>query len=816
MVRPLHKRLLFTIAFIVLWIPLNLEAHDFIVRFIRIRGLQEISESTVRHYLPISKGQKYTFRQGQFIIKKLYKTGFFDDIKISSCGKILVITVKERPTVSVIHLNNQSVITNKKLRLILYRYGIIEGQIFDPFKLEQVKQGLEQQYGVMGYYSVHISTNVVRKSSNRIELYIKVEKPKIAKVYSIRFIGNQSFKEHILYRQFKKLISTGFLDTWIGNHRANRYSQIRLEKDLENLTIFYLNHGYLRFRLISYDVRWSSDKSKVYITVHINEGPAYYVSMCEISSANGDVKNLLRRFITLKSGDTFSRKNVIRISNNIRNFLGNQGYAFAKVVIIPIINDKRHLVNIKFNIIPGKLVHVRWINFLGNQHTNQAVLRREMRQYEGSIYSLSKIEESKRRLALLDYLSEVAYTVQPVSNSIDQVDLCYHVREIASGRASIQGGYSDVYGFLYGVSVVDPNFMGSGKYIAIKFQNNQYQRNYSIIYNNPYYTVWGLQQGVSMYYSRVRPDKKFNLSPYLEDGYGIDIAYSYPVSDHNIVMFSYGIGHVAVNNVDVVNAAPSVLAFLGTINGVQNVNAMYNQVKLAVNWTYNKLDRTILPTTGLYVGSVLEVNIPIFFVPSLDYYLATYTMKYYRPLWKEMGRNNGFILNVLATVGYGNGFDRNSRLPFFKNFFSGGIGSLPAFAPNSLGPKNRYPLGRDFGAIGGNLEVIFGAHLIFPQFFSQNVRTAIVFDAGNVFQVPRFFGDIAIPARGGAFDPEANTRPQIIQDDRFSLKNLRSSLGLSLEWYTAFAPIDFTLAFPLSRRSGDHFQAFQFSLGMIL
>lgn len=795
-----YKR--FAIALVFLCFPFAWSAYAFVIRSIQIQGLYGITERTVRSYLPIHEGQEYSPNSGRATIEALYKTGFFDNVQLSRHGDVLIVVVKERPIISLISLNGNKAISSKKLRPILNKYGIVEGQILDPNKLKQIEQGLEQEYGSMGYYATRITTSLIRQSRNRVALYININEGEIVKVRSIQFFGNRVFSAKTLRSQLK--LTTPGLFTWMTH--SDRYSQIKLEEDLERLTNFYLNHGYLRFRVVSHEVQLSHDKQSVNIRIYVTEGPVYRVKSYKMSGETYGFEDQLYRLITLRPGSIFSRQALIDINTKIGNFLADRGYAFARVTIFPTIDDVRHLVHINFTVVPGKRVYVRRISFLGNQRTDQEVLRREMRQYEGSMYSLSKVEESKRRLELLGYLSDVTYTLQPVPNS-NQIDLYYHVKEIAAGRASIQGGYSDVYGFLYGASISEPNFMGTGKYLSIGFQNSQYQQNYSISYNNPYYTTWGLQQGFSIYYSRVKPDVKFNLTSYLEDGYGADVTYGYPISERNSVMFGYGFEHITISHLDVDNAAPSALNFLGTTNGVQNTSGNYNQVKLTAGWVYNGLDRAIFPTKGLYTGLNLEVGVPLL-ESSLNYYLATYAAKYYQPL------SHGFILNLLATLGYGDGFNHGS-FPFFKNFFAGGIGSVPAFAPNSLGPKNRYPLGSDFGAIGGNLETILGVHLILPQ-FNQKVRTAIVLDAGNVFQVPRFPGDIAIPARGGASDPEANIRPQIIQDDKFSLKNLRPSLGISVEWYTPFAPLDFTIAFPLNRREGDNFQAFQFSFGVTL
>ncbi|MFW0072827.1 MAG: outer membrane protein assembly factor BamA [Coxiella-like endosymbiont] len=798
-----RKRFFFIIALLTFCIPFGIAADDFVIRFIQIRGLQGMSPETVLSYLPIHKGQEYTSKKGRHILQELYGTGFFDDVRLSRRGDALIIVLKERPLISLIRISGNKTIESRKLSLILNTLNIAEGQPLNPNALNRIEQGLQQQYNAMGYHAANVSTKVVEKGQNRVGLYINVDEGSIAIVRSIQFIGNCAFSSSTLHHQFQ--LTTPGLFTWISH--ADRYSQLKLEDDLQNLTNFYLNSGYLRFRIVSQQVKWSVDKRSVHIIIHVDEGPIYRIGGCFISGDTFGFKEQLYKLIALKSGNIFSRQRIIDTKVAIGNFLANRGYAFAKVTIIPTIDDQQNIVHLNFNVIPGWRVYVRRINFFGNQHTDQEVLRREMRQYEGSIYSLSNIEESRRRLELLAYLSDVKYTAQPIPGLSNQVDLNYQVKEVNAGRASVQGGYSNVYGFLYGASIAEANFMGTGQYVSIGLQNNQYQQYYSISYNNPYYTTYGLQRGFSVYYSRVKPNSKFNLASYLEDGYGTDMTYAYSISECNTIGFGYGFEHISISQVDTAIAAPSVLSFLGTTNGVQNTNGDYNQIKLTGGWTYNGLDHAIFPTKGLYAGAGLEVGIPIF-KSGLSYYLATYVVKYYQPI----SSYDGFILNLLTTLGYGDGFGHD-RLPFFKNFYAGGIGSVPAFAISSLGPKNRY---NSFGALGGNLETVFGAHLIFPKFISEKVRTALIFDVGNVFQVPRFPGDIALPARGGSSDPEANSRPQIIQDDTFSLKNLRPSIGLAVEWYTPLAPIDFTLAFPLNRQSGDNLQAFQFSFGVSL
>lgn len=804
----LIKRSLIILAVILLFISPSFAANEFPIQHIRIEGLQRISTSTVRSYLPIHEGQRLTASRSNAVITALYKTGFFYDVQLARRGSELIIRVKERPTIGLIQVNGNKAITTEKLKPVLRSLGIVVGQVYDPTKINEVSQSLQAQYGKLGYHAATVTTHAVKESRNRVVLYINVNEGTIAKVHSIRIAGNHGFSERKLQHQFK--LTTPGIFTWINHH--DRYSKVKLDADLESLTNFYLNHGYLRFRIISQHATMTPDHRGVDILINVYEGEQYHIGHFQIVGNTYGKKKALYRLIPFKSGGVFSRKQILDTNKALGNYMANFGYAFANVNAIPHVDDQRHLVNITFRVTPGVRMYVRRINFFGNIRTNQVVLRREMRQFEGASYSLSKIQRSKERLQLLPYLSNVKVTPQSVPQKINEVDLNFHVKEVAAGRASVQGGYSDYYGFLYGASITEPNFMGTGKYVSLGFQNSEYYDNYSFTYNNPYYTISGVSRGFTIYYSHVKPNPKYNLQSYLLDGYGADVTYGLPLSERNTLALGYGYEHVAISRVNPEIAAPSTLAFLG-INDCDPAKTAcplggrnYNQFKATTSWSYNGLNRYIFPTKGFYNGFSLEVGVPII-KSSIGYFIASDTARFYQPI------GAGFIFNLSGTVGYGNGLSDNP-LPFYKNFYAGGINSVPAFAPNSLGPINRY---NSNAAIGGNLEMIFGAHLIFPNFISQKLRTAIIFDAGNVFQVPRFPGDIAVPARlPPSRDPLRNTTPQIVQNDSVALKNLRPSLGLAVTWYSPLGPIDLSLAFPLNKRQGDDLQAFQFTFGTSL
>lgn len=781
------RRFLWMTTLVVLFSNAALATDTFIVRHLKFEGLQRISLKTAEHYLPIHVGQRFTEQKSEEIIQSLYETGFFSDVQLFKRMNTLIIQVKERPIISEVQITGNKAITRAQLKPVLQSLNIEVGEVYDSSQVNQVVQGLQQEYSKLGYHATKVSTKVTPLSRNRVLLNIRVNEGPIAKVHSINFIGNKAFSSKTLRNQFK--LTTPGITTWISHN--DRYSKAKLNEDLQRLSDFYLNEGYIRFRVLSDNATLTQDKKGVDIVVRVDEGALYRVNDYRVEGDTLGESKALSDLITVKKGDAFSRKATINTQKALSDHLANEGYAFPKIAVLPQINDQAHLVNIAFRVTSGQCDYVRRINFFGNQRTTQEVMRREVRQMEGGAYSLSQVNESKRRIANLPYLKDVTVTKKPVPGNVDQVDLDYKVKEVAAGKATVQAGYSDVYGFLYGANISEPNFMGSGETVSIGFENSEVENYYNFRYTNPYYTVDGISRSVNLYYQHMKPNSDYNYASYTMDGYGVDIAYGIPVSEHNSFTIGYGYENVLISNLDPSIAAPSVLDFIGCDTPYDEctlTGARYDIFKATTGWKYSTLDRYIFPTTGLREGVGLELGVPVL-DSSPGYYKLTYTAKWYHPI------SHGFVFTAHTTLGYGDGYGDIDVLPFFENFYGGGIGTLPAYAPNSLGPKNTY---NSDGALGGSLETFAGFDIILPQFINDRVRTAISFDVGNVFQSPLFADD---------------DEPQIEQNDSFAWKNLRTSVGFLLTWYSPLGPLNLSLAFPLDKKDGDNLEAFQFSFG---
>lgn len=771
-----------TLALIVITVPLA--ANAFVIRNIQFYGLQHIPVATALSNVTLKQGETFTSANADATIRALFKSGLFSDVRISRRGDTVIITVAERPTISLVNIDGNKAIKYDDLKTVLKKIGVYAGQPYDSSKLHMIVVGLEDEYGQLGYHAVDVTDDVKNEPNNTVALYIHVHEGLIAKVHSINFVGNNAFSSRQLRDQFQ-LTTPGILT--IFNHN-DRYSKIKLDQDTERLKNFYLNHGYIHFAVTNTDVAYTADHKGVNITLTVSEGPLYHVSQTSLTGDLLGQHDAMQKLITLKPGDVFSRQKILDTRTAIRNFLANRGYANTDVQVASPLNENDRTVSLIFNVNPGGLVYVRRVNFYGNQRTTEEALRQETRQMEGGVYSQSNIDESTHRLKLLPYIDP--FTLQqdtsPVPGKPDEVDINYHVKEKNSGKASVSVGYSDAYGFLYGASIAQPNFMGTGRFVSLGFQNSQVVQQYNFNYTNPYATTNGVSLNLDGYYSHSNFDPQFNFQTYVMDKLGFDWIYGFPISENNTVSLGFGYNNTNISHVNLSESQPSVVSFLNN-----QTNATFNILNLITGWTYDGRDQAIFPTDGWYEQLNGTVGVP-WVSSSLSYYKVGNSIAGYIPLG-----TGGFVLNLVNWVGYGNGYGKDSAgLPFFLNYYAGGMGTVPGYESNSLGPKST----ANGGALGGNFVLTGGVHLILPNMFHNKLRLAGTFDIGNVFQLP-------------VNNADANS-PNVTQDEPFEMQNLRMSAGVLVEWWTPLgAPIDLSLAFPLNRKQGDDPQEFQFSFG---
>lgn len=739
---------------------------DFIVKQIKVLGLRRIKLETLYSYLPIKLGDTIDSEESNKIIEDIYHSGFFSNVSLSRQGNVLIITVKERPVISSVGTIGNHQIKTKRLTKILHSLGLKEGEEYNPFLISDIQNALLQQYFTMGRYNAQVNIKVTPLPRDRVSIVIEISEGSVAKIKQVNVVGNHAFAEKTLQRQFK-LGTPNLLSFFTHN---DIYSQEKFSADLNNLQSYYLNHGYVRYRLNSSQVSLNPDRNQVYVNANITEGPQYHLSGYEFSGKTILTNKQLEKMVPFNKGNVFSRKQAIQVQQSVKLALGDRGYAHAAVQLLPSIDDQKKTVYLNFNVEPGERIYVRHVTFSENYRTNDYVLRRLVGQLEGNLSSTKVINDSKTRLLQLPYIRNVKMTTKPVPGHPNQEDVNYQVTEIPAASFSAGIGYSDAFGPLFSVSLNQKNFLGTGNKLSIDFNRTGYSTLYSINYYNPFYTLSGIGHGIALTYQTYDSDR-FNIAQYGSDTIAARSWYSIPISNRTHYQIGYGYDNVRLKDVDQ-SDSQEIKDF------VNEFGSHYYQLNGTIGWSFQGLDRVIMPTKGWQEQASLETSVPIA-SKSLRYYKADYNLKFYHPLYKS------WIFHTRGEVGYGQGYGKYSNdYPFFKNFYAGGIYSVRGYAVNSLGPVDR----TSGDPLGGNVLVDGSVALIFPNPFGHNLRTSWFADGGQVFDTDR---ESNVSDHGG----------------------LRYSTGLDIQWLSPLGVgLEFALAEALNPSRTDDTQFFTFNV----
>ena len=598
----------------------SLNAFDeFLVSDIRIIGLQRVSTGSIFNVIPISVGDKIDLRKSSDITRSLFSTEQFDDIQIAKDGNTLIISVVERPSISAIDISGNKALKTEQLIESLDGVGIKEGEVYKRSTLEKVKSELVRSYASNGRYGAGVEIDEVKKPRNRIDINITVDEGKSAKIEKINIIGNEVFDNEELLKGFE--LSEGSFFSFLNNDNA--YSREKLKGDIETLESFYKDRGYLKFSIESSQISLSRDMKSIFINFNVFEGKKYSISEAEVV---GDVpieEEVYTSIIDSLKGLTYSQAQITSIEEFFTNVLGNRGFAFAEVSGDPEIDDDTNEVKIIFSVVPGKRTYTRKILFTGNNITQDHVLRREMRQFEGAWSSNNSIEAGKVRLERLGYFKEVEVETIPVPNTDDQIDVMYSVEEETTGSVGGNIGYSD-FGLMLGFNLQEQNFLGSGNTVGIGISKNIYSENYNLSYLNPYATKDGVSQGYNLYY-RKTDYGEFNVANYLSDSMGFGVQFGYPITDTQRVNFGLtydktdiDIGRMPAREIwDFINAEGSI----------------FETLTAQISWQRITLNRGIFPTDGSSTVLSLSSTIPC---GDIDYARFNIRQKYYQPLINDL------------------------------------------------------------------------------------------------------------------------------------------------------------------------------------
>jgi outer membrane protein insertion porin family len=741
-----------------------LAIESFVIRDIRVEGVQRTEAGTVFTYMPVKVGERIDDEKAAQAIKALYATGFYQDVRLERDGDVLIVSVQERPAISTIEIEGAKEFTKDNLKDGLKQAGIQENKIYDKSILDRAEKELKRQYTSRGFYGAVVKTTVTPLERNRVALRFDIEEGNVTKIADINIIGAKEFSEKELLREMK-LTTPGWF-TWFS--KADQYSKQQLTADLEALRSFYLNRGYLEFNIDSTQVSITPDREKIYITIAITEGPVYRMGEVKLSGDLIVKEAELLPLLQVKKGDVFSREKVIDTTKKIGDRLGNEGYSFANVNPVPDLDRDKRVAGFTFFVDPGKRVYVRRLNIVGNQKTQDEVIRRELRQMESGWYSLEKIARSKERLQRTGYFSDVNIETPAVSGTSDQVDVNVTVTERNTGTLNFGLGYSAAEKLTVQASVSQANIIGTGNMMAFQINSGSVNKVYSFSYLNPYWTTDGVSRGFD-FFRRDVDTSSLSIAAYHTYSTGAGVRFGIPVSEYDAVNLGFTAERTKLQ-VDP-TSPPRYLEFIAEFGETTNT------FRINTSFARDSRDSLTWPTHGWLNEIGLEVGIP---PGDLTYYRVTYQSQYFYTN-ERLAPWLTFMLN--AELGYAAGY-RGHPLPFFKNFYAGGTGSVRGFETATLGPQD---LNGD--VLGGNRRVVFNWETLFPLpgYKEKNVRLATFLDAGNVWG----------------------------EDERVRWQDLRASVGVAISWDSPVGPLRFSFAQPIKERKGDKIERFQFQLGKI-
>ena len=738
----------------------------FAVKDIRVEGIQRTEAGTVFSYLPVKVGDTLTDEKAAQSIKALFATGFFKDVRIEIDRDVMVVVLQERPAISKIAFVGMKEFESDVITKALKETGIGEGRIFDRALLEKAEQELKRQYLTRGKYGVVITTTVTPLERNRVAINFNIEEGAAAKIKQINIVGAKDFKEKELLDQFA--LTTPGLLTWYTKN--DQYSRQKLSADLEKLKSFYMNRGYLEFSVESTQVSISPDKQDVYITVNVVEGERYQVSSVKLAGDFSIPEAEIRKLVTVKPGDVFSRERLNDSTKAIGDRLGKEGYAFSNVNAAPEIDKEKRKVAFTIFVDPGKRVYVRRINLAGNTKTRDEVIRRELRQMESAWYDSERVTASKQRVDRLGYFQDVAIETPAVQGTADQVDVEVKVTEKPTGNLMLGAGMSSTEKLILSGSISQHNFMGSGNSVSIQVNSGKINRTYAFSYTNPYFTQDGVSQGFDVYHRTVDATALSTLGAYKTASTGAGIRFGFPLGEKE----SIGLG-LAVDTTTITTYSGSPQRYIDFVNEFGKTNLT---VPTSVTWTSDGKDSYFFPTQGRVHKLGFEAATP---GSDLTYYRTSYQLQQYVPISRT------FTLMLNGEAGYANGY-AGKGLPFYKNFYAGGIGTVRGYKTSSLGPVTVNNDGTE-ARVGGNRRLIGNAELLWTlPGMDKSFRMGWFVDAGQVYG-KKSNTDLGYPT------------------------GFRYSTGVSASWMSPVGPLKFSVGSPIAKKQGDQTEAFQFQMG---
>ena len=747
-------------------------ASDFVIQDIRIEGIARTEPGTVLSHLPFQVGDEFTDAKGNTAIHALYGSGLFRDVRLEREGNVLVIQLQERPAVASISTQGIHAFDNAAIEQSLRDVGMAEGRIFDHATLDRADQEMRRQYLARGYYGVDVKTTVTPLDRNRVRLSIVVDEGEAASISSIRFVGNRIMDDETLQEQMQ-LTTSGWM-SWYT--KSNLYSREKLAADIEAIRSYYLNNGYLDFKVDRVQVSIAPNKQDIFITINMTEGEQYHITGVELTGDMLGLQKDLEQLIEVEPGSIYNAEVINTASTAITDKLSSLGYAFATARPTPVVTGNNE-AKVIYTIDPGRRAYVRHVNISGNSKTQDEVIRREVRQYEAAWFDSEAVKLSRDRIDRLGFFDSVTVDPKPVPGTRDQVDLEVVVKERPTGSINLGAGFSTSDGVILSAGFAQNNIFGTGKSVSAEVNTSDSTRTYALSLTEPYITPEGISRSIDLYDRRVDMDE-LDLANDLEyETRGAAVSWGIPFTEYDRVFLGAKFENTIV---DAGSRAPRRYK-----QYVDDFGDSPKAVAATIGWSRDSRDNALAPTRGTYQRLSGEVTLPVM---DLRYYRASYQLQHYWPVTRDL------TLAFNGEVGYGDSWG-GKEYPFFKNFYAGGIGSVRGYENSSLGPKdNSY--GGEGDSAGGNASLNFSVEMLMPlPGADRTLRWFTFFDGGWVW--------------GDSYGENGRVEDKM----GISLSDLRYSVGVGVAWISPLGPLKFSIAAPINDKPGDKTERFQFQIG---
>jgi len=747
-------------------------AESFVVKDIRIEGLQRVEPGTVFSYLPVQVGETFNEEKGAEAIKALYSTGFFRDVQIQAQGDVLIVIIEERPTISRIEFTGMKEFDQELVRKSLKSVGVAEARFYDKAIIDKAEQELKRQYVGKGMYAAEVVATVTPVERNQVAIYFNIDEGPVAKIQEINFIGTEVFSESTLKSEMQ--LKTGGWLSWYS--KDNLYSKQKLTADLETIRSYYLNRGYLEFVIESTQVSITPDKKGVYLTISISEGKKFTVKDVTVAGDTLGKDAELMQLITLKPGDTFSSAKLTQSTKAIAEILGSYGYAFATINPQPDIRRDLAEVDLTLVVDPGRRIYVRQVAISGNAKTRDIVIRREIRQFESSWFDSDKIDLSKKRLGRLGYFTETDITSEDVPGSPDQVDVQVKVKEKPTGAVTIGAGFSSTEKLILSAGINQDNAFGTGTAVGLNFSLGKINQNLTLSNYDPYFTEDGISRYTDLYYRSSKPLYYAGDPDYQIKSVGSSLKFGVPYTEVDRVFFGTGVEAFRINTT--ANTPQPYLTYAQSYNiaapGYPATLTTYN-IPLTVGWARDGRDSSLIPSEGSLQQLSSEVGTP---AGNMTFY------RLYGQYQKYHSFSKANILSFNGEVGYGQAYGSHT-FPITKNYYVGGIGSVRGYSPGSLGPQYFNTNYNTYQPTGGQSKIV------------SNVEYTIPVPGSGVDKTLRMFTFVD---GGNAFGTNINLV-------------LKYSYGLGISWISPLGPLKFSYGIPYKSVPTDNIQRLQFQVG---